>query len=296
MDALSLIHNHVLSTQLGLPENWVASLAPVKSSFVWNIPQSAWAQWSGVLNLPIRRNLGEVLGIFAKMDLTSKTSVLKDCLLPQLTCLGKSSPRISCGVLRLRHGRRRSSAGSTERRRRRATQTFREPTAPDVTRLGHTGGANPRSRASGSSRMLSFPRAWSAQTRCNSAGRNFRPTPERQWLVRSAYSWSRRTQAPTLAPPRAVFEAIQQGIFERAVADLKLSDEELISAHGYRAFPPEPVEPAPSLSSYKANPAEGMWSSPPFLHNGSVPNLYELLLPAAQSVEASSSSGGSSIR
>ena len=49
------------------------ALAPVKPSFCWNVPQSAWAQWSGVLKDPILRNLGEVLGVFAKMDLTSKT-------------------------------------------------------------------------------------------------------------------------------------------------------------------------------------------------------------------------------
>src|SRR4051812_44845987 len=72
MDALSLIHNQVQSRWLGIPENWVVALTPVKPSFVWNIPQSAWAQWSGVLFDPLFRNLGEVLGVFARMDLTSK--------------------------------------------------------------------------------------------------------------------------------------------------------------------------------------------------------------------------------
>ncbi len=33
---------------------------------------------------------------------------------------------------------------------------------------------------------------------------------------------------------------------------------------------------------YKARPLEGIWATPPFLHNGSVPTLYELLLPADQ--------------
>ena len=34
--------------------------------------------------------------------------------------------------------------------------------------------------------------------------------------------------------------------------------------------------------SYKARPLNGAWASSPFLHNGSVPSLYDLLLPAAQ--------------
>jgi hypothetical protein len=32
--------------------------------------------------------------------------------------------------------------------------------------------------------------------------------------------------------------------------------------------------------AYKARPLAGIWATPPFLHNGSVPNLYQLLLPA----------------
>ncbi len=33
---------------------------------------------------------------------------------------------------------------------------------------------------------------------------------------------------------------------------------------------------------YKARPLDGIWAVPPFLHNGSVPTLHDLLLPAAQ--------------
>jgi hypothetical protein len=31
--------------------------------------------------------------------------------------------------------------------------------------------------------------------------------------------------------------------------------------------------------AYKARPLDGIWATAPYLHNGSVPNLYELLLP-----------------
>lgn len=34
--------------------------------------------------------------------------------------------------------------------------------------------------------------------------------------------------------------------------------------------------------AYKARPLDGVWATPPFLHNGSVPNLYELLSPVAE--------------
>jgi len=37
-----------------------------------------------------------------------------------------------------------------------------------------------------------------------------------------------------------------------------------------------------ALLAYKARPLNGVWSSAPFLHNGSVANMYQLLLPAAK--------------
>lgn len=39
---------------------------------------------------------------------------------------------------------------------------------------------------------------------------------------------------------------------------------------------------APPTLKYKAAPLAGIWATAPYLHNGSVPNLYELLLPASE--------------
>ncbi len=38
----------------------------------------------------------------------------------------------------------------------------------------------------------------------------------------------------------------------------------------------------PTLLAYKARPLDGIWATAPYLHNGSVPNLYELLHPASE--------------
>jgi hypothetical protein len=35
-----------------------------------------------------------------------------------------------------------------------------------------------------------------------------------------------------------------------------------------------------ALEAYRARPLNGIWATAPFLHNGSVPSLYQLLLPA----------------
>ena len=37
-----------------------------------------------------------------------------------------------------------------------------------------------------------------------------------------------------------------------------------------------------TTGKYAGRPLTGVWASPPYLHNGSVPTLYHLLLPAAK--------------
>ena len=44
--------------------------------------------------------------------------------------------------------------------------------------------------------------------------------------------------------------------------------------------------PAPAVAAYEARVLEGIWAAAPYLHNGSVPTLAELLKPAAERVAA----------
>ena len=79
-----------------------------------------------------------------------------------------------------------------------------------------------------------------------------------------------------LAPFGAINVAVRLNVVERALAKLGLTPDEIEDASGYSPAtdkgPPQPV--------YKAGPRDGVWATGPFLHNGSVPNLYEMLLPA----------------
>src|SRR5271168_3259099 len=73
MDAIGLIVNRVTSVAPDIPQNWSAPLAPTKPPFLWNSPQGTWAQWRGVQQDPIDRNLTETMGVFMSMDLTAKS-------------------------------------------------------------------------------------------------------------------------------------------------------------------------------------------------------------------------------
>ena len=77
-------------------------------------------------------------------------------------------------------------------------------------------------------------------------------------------------------------------IVTHALNKLNLSETEKAAINGFRLRPPslpggspQPYVP-PSLTDLKASPLAGVWASGPYLHNGSVPTIYELLSPVAE--------------
>jgi hypothetical protein len=81
-----------------------------------------------------------------------------------------------------------------------------------------------------------------------------------------------------LIPTGFLYNGTSRIVLETALSKLKLSPEQEANIHGYRVYP----LPRPPEEVYKSAPRDGVRATPPFLHNGSVPSLYELLLPAAE--------------
>jgi hypothetical protein len=73
-------------------------------------------------------------------------------------------------------------------------------------------------------------------------------------------------------------EVASRDLLETAMKKLNPTPEETLHLIGYRELPSPPRQ----ARSYKAGPRDGVWAEPPYLHNGSVPNLYEMFVPAAQ--------------
>jgi hypothetical protein len=275
VDALALIHNQVMATQLGFPENWRPAMAPVKYSFVWNIPQSAWAQWSGTLPDPVLRNGGEVVGVFAKTDFSSPTRA--DGLFEStidfkgLILLRKLAPPQWPEDILGRVDRAKAASGKA---------LFAENCSGCHSTWPHRW-SEPRLEGKrfienaivGASVIGTDPTQFDNPQFQERPG--FRPGALGQFLPPP---WA----GATLAPAGELFGVIRTTFFPAKLDSLNLTPEQRLSAHGYKPFYPDPQDPAPAVPAYKANPAEGMWANAPYLHNGSVPNLYELLLPAAQ--------------
>lgn len=61
----------------------------------------------------------------------------------------------------------------------------------------------------------------------------------------------------------------------------KLTPQERHEYTGYRLpATKSPSEELYELKAYKARPLNGIWATAPYLHNGSIPNLYQLLFPS----------------
>ena len=67
-------------------------------------------------------------------------------------------------------------------------------------------------------------------------------------------------------------------IAKRWFEDHQTSTQDRVSAYGPRKNCPNPL----SVTTYRARPLDGVWAIAPYLHNGSVPSLDLLLRPAAQ--------------
>ena len=66
-------------------------------------------------------------------------------------------------------------------------------------------------------------------------------------------------------------------IRDKAYADLKLTPEQQADWDGFGRLDVPQV-----IAAYKPRPLAGVWATAPFLHNGSVPTIYDLLSPVAE--------------
>jgi len=271
LDALTLIYDRLASTLTDIPENWSSPIAPVKPPFLWNAPQGLWTQWSAVVQNPLPRNLGETMGVFMPINLTAKTPAdglfESNAAIPELQRVENQLERLA------------------------------PPSWPE-----EVFGKIDRDKAKAGKALFvencagchnAWPYRW---TEPNKFGKRFVIVG----LVPQTYVGTDRTQFESIPPfaitgplkdalppkmrgkeivPAAELRtALQLEILETAVAKLKLTKAEAANLNGYR----EQLFPPPPKLVYKAAPRDGVWATPPFLHNGSVPNLYEMLIPAAE--------------
>lgn len=75
LDALNRIGNAVFAYDTGIPENFAPTTAPVNYPHIWTAPWFDWVQYDGSVMQPMVRNAGEALGVAAKINLNERPPV-----------------------------------------------------------------------------------------------------------------------------------------------------------------------------------------------------------------------------
>jgi hypothetical protein len=270
IDAIAMIVNRLTATLPGIPENTSTPLAPTKPPFLWNAPHATWTQWRGVQQDPIQRNLTETMGVFLDVDLQSKSPA--EGLFDSNAAISNLQ-QIENLLTRLAPPKWPEEVfGKIDRKKAEAGKALFISNCSDC----HN----------------AWPYTW---TEPNKHGKRFLlvglvpqsyvGTDKGQFddLRPYAITGQLSDQLPPLkgekvVPTGQLYETLQEAVLAKAISKLKLTDAQAADLHGYREFP---LPPKP-MAVYKAAPRDGVWATPPFLHNGSVPNLYELLLPASE--------------
>jgi hypothetical protein len=82
---------------------------------------------------------------------------------------------------------------------------------------------------------------------------------------------------PSRLPLGAALSYLGTMIRDKAYADARYTPERQAELDGFGAIDLPQV-----VDAYKSKPLAGIWATPPFLHNGSVPTIYQLLSPVAE--------------
>jgi hypothetical protein len=301
-DAFGVIFNQVLSKSLGIPENRREPDAPVSYPVLWDTNQHDFVQWVGIAsNAPdkggaLSRNIGQVLGVFGHVDTIRQTRILngycssaKRSNLDALEELSKSLwspvwPENKLGPLdrvQMARGKEiyqaRCVGCHSEIDR---TDPLRAITAKMIP-VAHLG-TDPKVAENAGNRTALTGSLAGEQLELIS-GRELAAEEPASLLLKHVVAGS---LAGTISPIscgdeietntitilmswRRIFHRAISNLCDPAEKDPDLSFEERLAAQ------------REAVGKYKARPLNGVWASAPYLHNGSVKNLYEMLLPAS---------------
>lgn len=280
LDAFGRIYNNALT--LVDPKNGIKANAPVNFPQLWDSTREDFVQWTGVASNkgvgPLMRNLGQAVGVFAAVDPGNpppSRGYASSVNMSNLRALETSLKRLKSPVWPEQVfppiNRGLASAGraifirdcrgchqDVERNGRDRIFTTKVPLATIRTdALAAENLVNHRGSTgflAGTKQSIYFGEPFGATDTAFHITRN---------TVLHIFAGK---VAPRSLNKRMGRRAVAKEEEEEAPADR----EEIATGKN-----------EPQLQ-YKARPLNGVWAVAPYLHNGSVPNLYEMLLPAHQ--------------
>jgi cytochrome c5 len=269
-DALGRIGNYLFGTELDNANLRVAD-APANFPPIWYTSWFGWVQYNGSIQQPMVRNIGEALGVRARINLADPGKLYRS------TVNVKNLWEME-GVL----------AGPT------AFAGLKSPAWPEEF-LGRIDQAKAKEGAKLykqhcqhchlpplDSAEIQDPKYWEdGQGGKRFLKLNVIPLEEIGTDPKEAADWAQRTAVTGALGLGTVSAAAGLRAVTAKVRDINydalgLSAEQRMEWSGFRD------DGVIAPLAYRARPLGGLWATPPFLHNGSVPSLYEMLLPADQ--------------
>jgi hypothetical protein len=283
LDALNRIGNIVFSVDLdNNPANFVPYSAPVHFPRIWQASWFEWVQYNGSIQQPMTRNAGEALGVGAKVNLSgskdqlfASSAQIKTIFDLEQLLSGTPPPNAQTGFNGL------------------TSPKWPANILPPINAdLAAKGAALYQDRCQPCHMApVSDPAFWTSDQwlPANAAGERY--------LNLKQIDISRVGTDPAQAEDmnkRQVALPARLGI---TVTDFGGALGQLVKRtvdHWYdtqqpptpgnvrqqmNGFRPDGVR---ALLSYKVRPLNGVWATPPYLHNGSVPSLFALLSPVEE--------------
>lgn len=287
-DAFGRIANSVYGDALD-PANYRIGNAPVSYPQLWDIWKFDWVQWNGSAMQPMARNIGEALGVGATLRLFNSdgralpdseryaSSVRpRDLFLLEETLRQLQPPHWPeslLGTIDLKL----ASQGRALFQENCAYCHAPDPVAPGQ-RLAPGRDPEWKMRIVPTQQIGTDPTAANniADHRYDLRRLDWSPQELAKLPVRQFDGASEPLDLSRISSARGL-AFLTAFVEDRAYRDAGISSNERPAFNGFGL--PIGVR---ELRGYKARPLQGIWATPPFLHNGSVPNLFQLLSPFSE--------------
>jgi hypothetical protein len=301
-DAFAIIFNQVLARDLGVPGNAREPNAPVSLPVIWDAPYHDWVQWNGLASNnaeqggPMARNLGQVLGVFGRISFKRPTRILDGYC---STARRENLEKLEEHVKKLWSPQWPTSVfGQLDQSKVARGKVLFEKSCvrchDPINRMDPN--------RSIQARLVPMSTVGTdTKFNDNAINRMADTSPIAGKLTRLLQGREMEAQEPAATALRyGVAGAIAGTISIATCSDnIDVTGGDVITSWGRVAKkaitgqgvtqdddnPDKAVRTAAlvkKLSVYKARPLNGLWSSPPFLHNGSVNSIYDLLLSPSE--------------
>lgn len=264
IDAFALFLNEITGTAMDKPENYRVPDAPVSYPSIWGAPNLDWVQWNGSAGSPLGRNVGEVLGGFASLDLKAGSPQFSETTadLKNLYALEEYLKKLEPPKWPDSFGKLdQSSVDNGRKLFETAGCQSCHGTAPPETYKNKYGRELSKSQTTPLSIVKTDP----------GMAMNF--------LLRKADPGAfkdklgGKDEVPIALLLELTVGTTTQSEFKR---ESVTTPQEMLKMNDYRE---DLNKISQDLAGYKASSLEGIWATAPYLHNGSVPTLYDLLQP-----------------